>query len=409
MPKKVASAVINVLRGARRSKLNNSAFLSHQTPHHYNKENYQRRQHDSGLLTRVMADAKTIVEGMPFSFVKKSMKVLMSKEFRNVTSHFKKIANSGHPLIKTTQQVMQSKTQERKIIILLMSKLISETKENPLVEDETYAKHLTLAELTELLHIAFLIQRGLINMIQTNIQDSDLQDFELGNKMSVLGGDFLLAKATMMLSQLEDSVVLGLMASAVRDMSHGFFTIPEQREHFDEHLIRNIPLDVEQWHDRNTLAHSSLISNACRAVPVLHKKDEEFGEVCADFGHHLVLAQEARSDIERITKNKPIDVSNTQFFSELCSLPSAVAAEQNGGGCDWFDNFLVTTEHDSNNRKSFSLNREKFLNTLKQDSSALAKSEEVCHYHADAALNALHSLPESESRRCLEKMTLSFT
>ena len=50
-----------------------------------------------------------------------------------------------------------------------------------------------------------------------------------------------------------------------------------------------------------------------------------------------------------------------------------------------------------------------FLNTLKQDSSALAKSEEVCHYHADAALNALHSLPESESRRCLEKMTLSFT
>ena len=44
-------------------------------------------------------------------------------------------------------------------------------------------------------------------MIQLNIQPNLLPDFELGNKLSVLGGDYLLAKVTVMLSQLENSVV----------------------------------------------------------------------------------------------------------------------------------------------------------------------------------------------------------
>ena len=51
------------------------------------------------------------------------------------------------------------------------------------------------------------------------------------------------------------------MAGAVRDMSHGVFALPEQREHLDEHLISNIPVSVEDWTHQNSLAYSSLLSN----------------------------------------------------------------------------------------------------------------------------------------------------
>ena len=65
----------------------------------------------------------------------------------------------------------------------------------------------SLAELTELIYIAFLIQRGLVDFHLTNIPQNLIKEFEIGNKIAVLGGDFLLAKATVMLSQLENSKV----------------------------------------------------------------------------------------------------------------------------------------------------------------------------------------------------------
>ena len=111
---------------------------------------------------------------------------------------------------------------------------------------------------------------------------------------------------------------------------------------------------------------------ACKSGAILHDKEQEYGDICAQFGHHLILAQEvscqllvkiikcyfydqARSDIERISQIqslKDVDISNTQFFSELCSLPSAVAAESNGGK-KWLNNFLL-----QNKTHTYSLQRD---------------------------------------------------
>merc|ERR1712096_78027 len=69
------------------------------------------------ISDNVLSDAKNLIERMPFPFVRKSMKTLMSKEFKTVTKHFAKIVGSGHPIVNTTQQVLKSKNsaQTRKL------------------------------------------------------------------------------------------------------------------------------------------------------------------------------------------------------------------------------------------------------------------------------------------------------
>lgn len=67
-----------------------------------------------------------------------------------------------------------------------------------------------LAEITELIHTAFLVHRGIVNLKEWTNSDGPLKDMQFGNKMAVLSGDFLLANACTGLAQLNDTKVLNM-------------------------------------------------------------------------------------------------------------------------------------------------------------------------------------------------------
>ncbi|KAI4888723.1 hypothetical protein NFI96_005859, partial [Prochilodus magdalenae] len=64
-----------------------------------------------------------------------------------------------------------------------------------------------LAEITELIHTAFLVHRGIVNLKDWTYSDGPLKDMQFGNKMAVLSGDFLLANACTGLAQLNNTKV----------------------------------------------------------------------------------------------------------------------------------------------------------------------------------------------------------
>lgn len=64
-----------------------------------------------------------------------------------------------------------------------------------------------LAEITELIHTAFLVHRGIVNLKDWTVSDGPLKDMQFGNKMAVLSGDFLLASACTGLAQLNNTKV----------------------------------------------------------------------------------------------------------------------------------------------------------------------------------------------------------
>ncbi|XP_069743614.1 all trans-polyprenyl-diphosphate synthase PDSS2 isoform X6 [Narcine bancroftii] len=80
-----------------------------------------------------------------------------------------------------------------------------------------------LAEITELIHTAFLVHRGIVNIMELTSSHGSLKDMQFGNKMAVLSGDFLLANASTGLAQLQNTKVVELVSSAIGDLVQGVY------------------------------------------------------------------------------------------------------------------------------------------------------------------------------------------
>ena len=64
-----------------------------------------------------------------------------------------------------------------------------------------------LAEITEMIHTASLIHKGLVNIDPEVMKGDVMKEMEFGNKMAVLSGDFLLANASTGLADLNNTKV----------------------------------------------------------------------------------------------------------------------------------------------------------------------------------------------------------
>nr|KAG5708896.1 hypothetical protein BaRGS_009305 [Batillaria attramentaria] len=82
----------------------------------------------------------------------------------------------------------------------------------------------SLAEITEIIHTANLIHKGVVNMADLSPNDGLPADMEFGNKMAVLSGDFLLASACTGLAELGNTKVVELIAGAIGDLMEAEFT-----------------------------------------------------------------------------------------------------------------------------------------------------------------------------------------
>ncbi|CAM9153559.1 unnamed protein product [Lampetra planeri] len=177
--------------------------------------------------SKVVSDAEKLV-GYPTSFM--SLRCLLSDELSNVAMHVRKLVGTQHPLLNTARGfVSDSKNnlQMRGLIVLLMSKAAgpSPTSSDQLQDmvSGIYPSQRNLAEITELIHTAFLVHRGIVDLKEWTASDGPLKDMEFGNKMAVLSGDFLLANACTGLAQLNNTKVVELISSAIGDLVQGLY------------------------------------------------------------------------------------------------------------------------------------------------------------------------------------------
>ena len=78
--------------------------------------------------------------------------------------------------------------------------------ENEQGVDGIYPTQRSLAEITEIIHMAQMIHTGVVNLPEPVTSEED-KELQLGNKMAVLIGDFLLAKASTGLAKLDNTQV----------------------------------------------------------------------------------------------------------------------------------------------------------------------------------------------------------
>uniref|UniRef100_A0A4X2KML7 Decaprenyl diphosphate synthase subunit 2 n=1 Tax=Vombatus ursinus TaxID=29139 RepID=A0A4X2KML7_VOMUR len=190
-----------------------------------------RRSLFSGSPThwnQVVSEAEKIV-GYPTSFM--SLRCLLSDELSNIAMQVRKLVGTRHPLLNTARRLVhdsRNNLQMRGLVVLLISKAAgpSSTAALSLKHDMVsgiYPSQRSLAEITELIHTAFLVHRGIVNLSELNSSDGPLKDMQFGNKIAILSGDFLLANACTGLAQLQNTKVVELVSSALIDLVQGIY------------------------------------------------------------------------------------------------------------------------------------------------------------------------------------------
>ncbi|XP_054707797.1 all trans-polyprenyl-diphosphate synthase PDSS2-like [Uloborus diversus] len=277
---------------------------------------------------RAVSDAEKIV-GYPTSYF--SLKCLLSDEFTNIAMHLRKLVGTNHPILKTAKRLVyhgRTNMQTRGLIVLLLSKAAGHAATcsdiSSVGASGVTGRQQTLAEITEMIHTAHLIHKGILNLSTTAVPDQDvLQDLQFGNKISILSGDYLLANACKGLANLRNCKVVDLISQAIGDFM--------QAEFLGEHDKQGNPIPITEmsiatWEEKHLLSAGSLLANSCKAALELAGHDETLQEKGFEFGKNVALAWQVYSDLQPFVDSLNFSPGNP---FDLSSLPVVFYLERN--------------------------------------------------------------------------------
>nr|XP_055246688.1 all trans-polyprenyl-diphosphate synthase PDSS2 isoform X3 [Gorilla gorilla gorilla] len=301
---------------------------------------------------QVVSEAEKIV-GYPTSFM--SLRCLLSDELSNIAMQVRKLVGTQHPLLITASQR-------------------------------------SLAEITELIHTALLVHRGIVNLNELQSSDGPLKDMKFGNKIAILSGDFLLANACNGLALLQNTKVVELLASALMDLVQGVYH--ENSTSKESYITDDI--GISTWKEQTFLSHGALLAKSCQAAMELAKHDAEVQDMAFQYGKHMAMSHKINSDVQPFIKEK---TSDSMTFN-LNSAPVVLHQEFLGRDL-WIKQIGEAQEK---GRLDYAKLRER-IKAGKGVTSAI----DLCRYHGNKALEALESFPPSEARSALENIVFAVT
>lgn len=142
-----------------------------------------------------------------------------------------------------------------------------------------------IAEISELIHVASLLHDDVIDDADSRRGKPALNHM-MGNKVAILAGDFLLARASMTLASLQNTTVVTLMSQILEDLVSGEVL---QATAAKAHLA-----SMDLYTQKTYLKTASLLANACKATAVLSGAGAEACEASFQFGRNLGLAFQVR-------------------------------------------------------------------------------------------------------------------
>lgn len=172
-----------------------------------------------------------------------------------------------------------------------------------------------LAEITEMIHVASLLHDDVIDTAATRRAQASAPA-AFGNKLSILGGDFLLARASLYLSRLGSNEVVELVASVLANLVEGEVmqikgNTPDKQSNAPQPhngISKPTPEIFEHYLKKTYLKTASLIAKSARATTILGGCGEKQGwvegerikDIAYSYGRNLGIAfQVSRSASEK--------------------------------------------------------------------------------------------------------------
>ncbi|KAI6055912.1 all trans-polyprenyl-diphosphate synthase PDSS2 isoform X2 [Marmota monax] len=346
---------------------------------------------------QVVSEAEKIV-GYPTSFM--SLRCLLSDELSNIAMQVRKLVGTQHPLLTTARGLVHDSRhnlQLRGLVVLLISKAAGPSGVNTSQNYDTvsgiYSCQRSLAEITELIHTALLVHRGIVNLNELQSSDGPLKDMQFGNKIAILSGDFLLANACNGLALLQNTKVVELLASALMDLVQGVYH--ENSTSAKENYITD-DIGISTWKEQTFLSHGALLAKSCQAAMELAKHDAEVQDMAFQYGKHMAMSHKINSDLQPFIKEKTSDC----VTFHLNSAPVVLHQEFLGRDL-WIKQIEEAQEKGR-------LNYAKLRETIKAG-KGVTSAIDLCRYHGNKALEALESFPPSEARSALENIVFAVT
>lgn len=291
----------------------------------------------------------------------------------------------------------------RSTILLLMSNALAASPPDPTqmtVDDAPPDIHPLLlrrrqqriAEITELIHVASLLHDDVIDEADTRRGLKALNSL-FGNKVAILAGDFLLARASVSLASLKNPEVIALMSQVLEHLVAGeviqLTSSPEEALSMDLYLKKSF------------YKTASLIANSCKSVAVLSDCSQEGAKAAWDYGRHIGLAFQLVDDILDFTGSaaelgKP---ACNDVRAGLATAPMLFAAEEVPELVP-----LIRRRFRGDDDVSIALD-------MVRESKGVEKAKQLAARHAEEASKALLRLPTVtadhafESKQALHRLT----
>ncbi|PWN35497.1 terpenoid synthase [Meira miltonrushii] len=300
-----------------------------------------------------------------------------------------------------------------------------------------------LAEITEMIHVASLLHDDVIDNSEMRRGTASAPS-AFGNKLSILGGDFLLARASVALARLRNCEVVELLATVIANLVEGevmqlqaqssnshpsahksaftsFWNSPAEQEAREKAAEANAvnangpsAAMFEHYLQKTYLKTAALIGKSTRAATIL-----------GGFGEDAIRASGCGSEAELMAKNVR-DAAYTfgrnvgiafQLVDDLLDFRSTSAAfGKPSGGADlrlglatapvlfaWQEypqeqlGEMVKRKFSQEGDVEYALN-------IVRKSKGLERTTELAKHHAQLASDALAQLPQSEARDALEQL-----
>ncbi len=155
---------------------------------------------------------------------------------------------------------------------------------------EVWRKQAQLGQIVEMIHVASLIHDDVLDEADTRRGGEAVHKL-YSNKVAVLAGDYLLARASVLLARLENTAVVQIMATALESLVAGEIM-----------QLKSPPkslLEMESYLRKSYYKTASLICYACRSTALLggHAYSSTVATACEEFGFHMGLAFQIQDDI----------------------------------------------------------------------------------------------------------------
>ncbi|KAJ3299500.1 coq1 putative hexaprenyl diphosphate synthase [Borealophlyctis nickersoniae] len=397
---------------------------------------------------KAMAAAEELVHPKGGSVI--NPQELLGKDLKMLTEQIRRLLGSGHPVLNTISNYyfQQQGKHVRPLIVLLMAQATNSTRigtagqwadeegidapisrsseirfngvgtsavaaESAIVADDAgMDKHLILpaqrrlAEITEMIHTASLLHDDVIDVSDVR-RGQPSANAEFGNKMAILAGDFLLARASVALARLRNSEVVELLATVISNLVEGEFmqlrnSALEKEKGWLAHALGTkasgdleVNARFEYYMEKTYLKTASLIAKSCRAAAVLGGCPVEVADIAYSYGKNLGLAFQLVDDMLDFVVTadefgKPV---NADLKLGLATAPVLYAAEK-------FPELYPLIERKFDRKGDV----EEALRCVFESDSIL-RTKQLAASYCQEAVSAISQLPPSPAQAALIQLT----